>query len=88
MKGGQKEGKEGGGGRGREEGIILAHNLRIQSIIAGEAWQQVLEAADHVVSAVRKGAMSVVFFFLLSSRPQPRKQCSPQLRWVFPPQLT
>lgn len=56
MKGGQKEGKEGGGGRGREEGIILAHNLRVQSIIAGEAWQQVLEAAGHVVSAVRKGS--------------------------------
>lgn len=72
---------------GREKGLILAHNLRVQCIMARKAWWQQQEAAGHVTPA---GHMTPAVREWRNSE----HWCSAcgsflsvqQLAWVFPPQ--
>jgi hypothetical protein len=42
----------------RKNGLILAHNSRVHSVITGESWQQEFEEIDvHIASVVRKHRM-------------------------------
>lgn len=51
------------------EGLILAHVLRVQSIMAGKAWRQEREVSGHRASAVREtdAGLSLLFLCTLAS---------------------
>lgn len=48
----------------REEGFLLAHSQRVQSIMEGKAWQQEREAAGHSREAERDGGYGLSPFLL------------------------
>lgn len=64
---------------------ILAHSSRVQSITAGEAWWQELEAVAHIASAPGKQGETMVFSSLSPFPPIQNLRRS-QLGCVFPPQ--
>lgn len=61
----------------RKERFIWAHAWRVQSTVAGKAWQEEREAAGHTMSAVRKqgqmNAGTLMTISLFSGGPQPMR---------------
>lgn len=68
----------------REEGFVLVHGVKQQSIMVGKSWQQEPEAGDHMASAVRKQRAgswgSAHFLLLIESKVSAHRIESPTFR--------
>lgn len=77
----------------KEEGFMLAHSLRLGSVMVGKARQQEHKATSHIASTVTKqrevndGAL-VLLSLDFSLGPEPKGCCHPSLLWIFIPRLT